>query len=68
MLLPPRVKNGRVLDAKAYRQAERDGRPPLGGREVAVMSLHYANRPRDDLKLVEWDLVVIDEAHKLRSS
>ena len=32
------------------------------------MSHHYANRLREELKTVAWDLVVIDEAHKLRNA
>jgi superfamily II DNA or RNA helicase len=57
-----------VLDAKAYRDAQRMGRAPLATKAVVVMSFHYANRMRDELKPVAWDLVVIDEAHKLRNA
>ena len=32
------------------------------------MSFNYANKIRDDLKAISWDLVVIDEAHKLRNA
>ncbi|WP_419861784.1 SNF2-related protein [Candidatus Palauibacter sp.] len=58
----------RVLDAKAHRDARRSGRPPLGGNAIVVMSHHYANRIREELRTVEWDLVVLDEAHKLRNA
>ena len=58
----------RVLDAKAYRQARRSGQTPLGASAVVVMSHHYANRLREELKTIAWDLVVIDEAHKLRNA
>ena len=58
----------RVLDAKAYRQARRSGEVPLAADAIVVMSLHYANRLREELKAVAWDLVVIDEAHKLRNA
>src|SRR5436190_1903625 len=57
-----------VLDAKAYREAQRAGRAPLAERAVLVMSFNYANRIRDELKAIAWDLVVIDEAHKLRNA
>lgn len=57
-----------VLDAKAYREAQREGRDPLAPDAVLVLSFHYANRLRDDLKAIAWDLVVIDEAHKLRNA
>ena len=57
-----------VLDAKAYRQAQRRGQAPLTADAIVVMSHHYANRLREELKAVAWDLVVIDEAHKLRNA
>lgn len=57
-----------VLDAKAYREAQRGGRDPLAPDAVLVLSFHYANRLRDDLRAIAWDLVVIDEAHKLRNA
>src|SRR5271166_5123893 len=58
----------RVLDAKAYREAKRDGRAPLNEKAVLIMSLNYANVLREELKTIAWDLVVIDEAHKLRNA
>ena len=57
-----------VLDAKVYREARQSGQTPLGANAVVVMSHHYANRLREELKTVAWDLVVIDEAHKLRNA
>jgi SNF2 family DNA or RNA helicase len=32
------------------------------------MSLNYTNSLREELKAISWDLVVIDEAHKLRNA
>ena len=58
----------RVLDAKAYREAQRGGRAPLNDKAVLIMSLNYANSLREELKAIAWDLVVIDEAHKLRNA
>ncbi len=58
----------RVLDAKAWRDAQREGRAPLAEKAVLIMSVNYANVMRDELKAVAWDLVVIDEAHKLRNA
>ncbi len=57
-----------VLDAKAYRQARRESRDPLQPGAILILSLHYANRIRAELRAVSWDLVVIDEAHKLRNA
>ncbi len=58
----------RVLDAKAFREAQREGRSPLAEKAIIIMSFHYANRLREELKTVAWDLVVMDEAHKLRNA
>ena len=57
-----------VLDAKAYREAKRSGRAPLDEKAVLIISLHYANALREELKSIAWNLVVIDEAHKLRNA
>ena len=57
-----------VLDAKASRDMQRLGRAPLSEKSLLVMSFNYANKIRDELKAISWDLVVIDEAHKLRNA
>ena len=57
-----------VLDAKAYREAQRHGRAPLSEKCVLIISMNYANALREELKSIAWDLVVIDEAHKLRNA
>ena len=58
----------RVLDAKAWREAQRSGRAPLNEKAVLILSMNYANALRNELKSIAWDLVVIDEAHKLRNA
>jgi SNF2 family DNA or RNA helicase len=58
----------RVLDSKSFRDERRKGRAPLAEKAVLIMSFNYANALRDDLKATAWDLVVIDEAHKLRNA
>lgn len=57
-----------VLDAKAYPEARRSSQSPLSANAVVIMSHHFASRVREELKTVAWDLVVIDEAHKLRNA
>jgi len=57
-----------ILDAGTYREARKSGEHPLLRQAVVVLSYHYANRIRDEVKAVSWDLVVIDEAHKLRNA
>jgi hypothetical protein len=57
-----------VLDAKAYREARREGRDPIQPGAILILSFHFAHALRDELKSIRWDLVVIDEAHKLRNA
>lgn len=57
-----------VLDARAYREAQREARDPLNPRGILVLSFHFANAIHEELRTVKWDLVVIDEAHKLRNA
>ncbi len=57
-----------VLDARSYREARREARDPLHPGAILVLSFHFANAIRDELRAVKWDLVVIDEAHKLKNA
>ena len=58
-----------VLDAKTYRELRRDGHAwPLEQKAIVITSYHYAARLQDEVRAIEWDLVVIDEAHKLRNA
>ena len=57
-----------ILDAKTWRDAIKEGKSPLNQKAIVIMSYNYANSLRDELKSVAWDLVVIDEAHKLRNA
>lgn len=56
-----------VLDSKSYREAQKAGRDPLRPDAILVCSPYFANRLRDDIRGIAWDLIVIDEAHKLRN-
>lgn len=58
-----------VIDARTYRQMKAEGIPfPLSQKRIVILSYHYAAKLQDELRQVEWDLVVIDEAHKLRNA
>ncbi len=57
-----------VFDATFRREALRNGTDPFDRKAVLVMSYHFAHAMRDELKSRAWDLVVIDEAHKLRNA
>jgi hypothetical protein len=57
-----------VLDAKAYREAQRGGGAPAEREGRAHPVVELRQRLREELKTFAWDLVVIDEAHKLRNA
>jgi len=57
-----------VLDAKTWRDTIKNGQSPLNQKAIIILSYNYASRMRDELKSIAWDLVVIDEAHKLRNA
>lgn len=58
-----------VIDAKTHRAMRREGHAlPLEQKAVVILSYHYAAKLQDELRHVAWDLVVIDEAHKLRNA
>lgn len=57
-----------VLDAKAVKKARREARDPLNQGAVLILSYNFANSIREELRAIRWDLVVIDEAHKLRNA
>lgn len=59
----------RVLDSGSYRERIKAGHPrPFDAREVVVVSFHFACRYKEEIRSIPWDLVVIDEAHKLRNA
>nr|MBC8507622.1 DEAD/DEAH box helicase [Chloroflexota bacterium] len=57
-----------VLDAKTWRDTLKKDQSPLHQKAIIILSYNYANKIRDELKTITWDLVAIDEAHKLRNA
>ena len=62
----------RLLEAKSYRQAIKEGAAnPFdttgNGATVFICSYQFAAGKAKDVQSVPWDLVVIDEAHRLRN-
>jgi hypothetical protein len=57
-----------VLDSKTYRETVGRGISPFNQKSVIILSYHFASRMREELRAIAWDLVVIDEAHKLRNA
>lgn len=59
-----------ILDARTYAEALRDGsiHPFEEKNGVVIASFNFASRKEEELAALEWDLVVIDEAHRLRGA
>lgn len=61
--------SSQILEAHSYRQALNEGNSnPFETSEILICSLHFAASHKEDMRAVNWDLVVIDEAHKLRNA
>jgi adenine-specific DNA-methyltransferase len=58
----------RILETKSYNAAMKAGSTfPFRGREVVICSYQFARGKASDIQSTPWDLVVIDEAHRLRN-
>ena len=58
----------RLLESKSYNAAIKQGQfRPFEGPEIVICSYQFAKNKADDVHAVPWDLVVIDEAHRLRN-
>ena len=57
-----------VLEAKSFKQAIKDGASnPFDAPSVLITSYQFASGKAKEVQAVPWDLVVIDEAHRLRN-
>jgi len=58
-----------ILDAPTYRQLYTGGvSQPFCSDRVVITSIHFASSAQGEVRSIPWDLVVIDEAHKLRNA
>jgi adenine-specific DNA-methyltransferase len=58
----------RILESKFYNQAIKQGDPrPFIAHEIIICSYQFARAKAQDIQAIRWDLVVIDEAHRLRN-
>lgn len=58
-----------ILDAKRVKELQKTGvaRPYDRTDAIVILSYEYAARLSEELRRIAWDLIVFDEAHKLRN-
>lgn len=58
-----------ILEARSYNAAVKSGvlRPFQSSERVVICSYQFARAKADEVRATPWDLVVIDEAHRLRN-
>lgn len=58
-----------VMDRRVWSNHRKQGNPnPLDTDKIVIISYGFAARMKDDLRAIPFDLVVLDEAHKLRNA
>ena len=60
---------GLILEAKSYNAIRKQERrsPFLSASGPIICSYQFAKAKADDIRDIDWDLVVLDEAHRLRN-
>jgi superfamily II DNA/RNA helicase len=57
-----------IMESKSFNQAIKDGHfNPFESADIVITSYNFAKQKVDYIKHINWDLVVIDEAHRLRN-
>lgn len=57
-----------ILETKTYNAAVKKGHSnPFDAREIIICSYEFARSKANDLQSVGWDIIVMDEAHRLRN-
>ena len=57
-----------IIESRNYNKIIKDGgRRPFEQPAIVICSFQFAARYADELMMTPWDLVVIDEAHRLRN-
>ena len=58
----------RILESKSYNAAIKQGQfRPFEAAEIVICSYQFAKSKAGDVHALPWELVVIDEAHRLRN-
>ena len=57
-----------VFDAREYKKRQKAGNPrPFDAKEIIIVSYPFANRHKEEIRSIPYDLAAIDEAHKLKN-
>ncbi len=58
-----------ILESKSYREAIQGGnrRPFEVLDQLVICSYHFASAKGNEIEELDWDLIVLDEAHRLRN-
>lgn len=57
-----------ILEAKPFNRAIKEGNlNPFDQKEIIICSFQFARSKESYVSLINWDLVIIDEAHRLRN-
>ena len=57
-----------ILEAKSFKQAIKDGEAnPFESNKIVICSYQFAASKAVNVQNIAWDLVVVDEAHRLRN-
>lgn len=61
--------NSIILENKSYKDLKKKGflNPFDMDNKIVICSYNYASKMKRDISRVNWDLVIIDEAHRLRN-
>lgn len=60
--------NSVILEAKSFNEFIKKGKlNPFDQAEIIICSYQFARTKEPYLKLIKWDLAVVDEAHRLRN-
>ncbi|KMP12221.1 DEAD/DEAH box helicase [Candidatus Nitromaritima sp. SCGC AAA799-A02] len=61
--------SGTILESRSYNREIKNGnRSPFEVQDsIVICSYHFARNKAEDINRIRWDLVVIDEAHRLRN-
>lgn len=56
-----------IIDSSKLKKAEKNGDRLLVDKHIIIVSYNFAANYHELIQTVQWDLVVFDEAHKLRN-